>query len=69
MTQYPHQYYNKKDDLLVDVQNDNNFKKTKKFKEQESKLKKCLNFLGIKDKYMLDHFYPNFEIAIELKTK
>jgi len=32
-------------------------------------VKKCLNYLGIKDRYMLDHFYPGFQKALESKTK
>lgn len=46
-----------------------NFKKSKTWRENEQKVKKCLNYLGIKDRYMLDHFYPGFQKALESKTK
>lgn len=54
--------------LQVDLQN-MKIKKSKTWRENEQKVKKCLNFLGIKDKYMLDHFYPGFQLALENKAR
>lgn len=62
--------YNK-EELQVDLgrYSETPFEKTKAFRENEQRVKKCLTYLGIKDKYMLDHFYPGFHKALESKTR
>jgi len=46
-----------------------NLEKTKVMVQKEQKLQKCLNYLGIKETYMIDHLDPNFQQALESKTK
>ena len=41
---------------------------TKARAEKEEKVKKCLNYLGIKETYILDHLDSNFQKALEKKT-
>lgn len=44
-------------------------KKSRTIKKQEKGLSKVLKYLGIKDKYMMDHFYPEFHAALERKIE
>jgi len=63
MTQYPQgeEFVKEKTTKII--------QKTKADKEGEQKLQKCLDFLGIKDKYMLDMYDPNFKKDLEEKTR
>ena len=42
--------------------------KAKDKAQHEQKVKKVLNYLGIKDDQMLDHMDPKFQSALEKKT-
>jgi len=53
-------------DLRVNLPNNQEKSKATLLKEQ--KLSKALNFLGIKETYMIDHLDPNFQRALEEKT-
>jgi hypothetical protein len=64
MTQYPQG----EDATKTEKPRAGPIQKTKSDKEGEQKLKKCLNFLGIKEKYMLDMYDPNFKRDLEDKT-
>ena len=63
MTQYP------QGEEIVKEKTTKVIQKTKADKEGEQKLQKCLDFLGIKDKYMLDMYDPNFKKDLEEKTR
>ena len=54
-------------DLRVNLPNNQEKSKATLLKEQ--KLSKALNFLGIKETYMIDHLDPNFQRALEEKTQ
>ena len=79
MTQYPNQPTGKSivdkndlkdEDLRIDMPaRARKHKKSAALKRNEKNLARCLNYLGIKDRYMLDHFYPEFHAALEKKIE
>lgn len=79
MTQYPNQpagksIVNREDlkdeDLKIDMPaRTRTKKKSAALKRNVKNLGRCLKYLGIKDRYMMDHFYPEFHAALEKKIE
>lgn len=68
MTQYPHAENEQPDQNALKIELSKVKTKTKEHFEKEVKVQKCLNYLGIKENYMLEHIDPNFKESLEAKT-